>query len=86
MLSNTSDVKAWKRHASNLFYSESKFELKINVTPSVLIIYQKQLFKLVPKSITNFLRSTNFQKWQKLPQNHVFLFLCSLTQGALVLN
>ena len=77
MSNNIAGVTVLLRHASNLFYSVLNFNIK--ATPEVLIIYQKYLFKLIPKSISKFPKVWTNWKWRKLSRNHTFLFLFFLT-------
>ena len=44
-----------------------------------MIIYQKNLFKLIPKSISKFPKVWKIWKWKLLCRNHAFLFLFPLT-------
>ena len=44
-----------------------------------MIIYQNQLFTLIPKSISNFPKLLRTWKWKDFSQNRPFLFLFALT-------
>ena len=54
MSNNMSDVTGFERHASNLFYDVSKSWQRSSVTSKVLITVQKNLLKLILKSIPKF--------------------------------
>ena len=59
-------------------YSVSKFQQESSVTEKVLIIYQKHLFKLMPRSISKLPKILNIWKWKR-SRDHAFLFLFPLT-------
>ena len=63
MSNNMSDVTGFERHASNLFYDVSKSWQRSSVTSKVLITVQKNLLKLILKSIPKFRKFQTIWKW-----------------------
>ena len=89
MSRNILGVTALQRNVSNLFYSVSKFEQKKayqgfktkaacqgfkKKTPKELIIIQKQLFKLIIKSISKYPKVSTILKLKELSRTHGFHF------------
>ena len=56
MPNNVSTLRELSRHALDFIYSASKFQQRSSATLEVLIIVQKQLFNLILKSISKFLK------------------------------